>query len=91
MAPSPHGWRLSPIAPSYRASGRELVNNGHSVQVNHAPGSHLDIDGTRFELKQFHFHSPGEHLVDGKSFALENHLVHADAGGNLLVLALLYE
>lgn len=82
---------LPSIAPSYRAGGLEFVNNGHSVQVNYAPGSHLDIDGIRFELKQFHFHSPSEHHVEGKSFALENHLVHADANNNLLVLALLYE
>lgn len=82
---------LAPIAPSYQPGGQEFVNNGHSVQVNYAPGSHLDIDGIRFELKQFHFHSPSENLVDGTSYALENHLVHADEDGNLLVLALLYE
>jgi carbonic anhydrase len=44
-----------------------------------------------FELKQVHFHSPSENTIDGKSFPMEAHFVHADAKGNLAVLALMFE
>ena len=80
-------------APSfdYRAGGRHLVNNGHAVQVDYDEGSSLTVDGRRFRLRQFHFHAPSEHTVDGRHFPLEAHLVHADADGNLAVVALLFE
>ena len=29
-----------------------------------------------YNAKQFHFHAPSEHHVDGKRFALELHIVH---------------
>jgi carbonic anhydrase len=38
-----------------------------------------------FSLKQFHFHSPSEHTVDGEYFPLEMHLVH-EAAGNSCIL-----
>lgn len=38
---------------------------------------------------QFHFHTPCEHKVDGKSYAGELHLVHQEDGGkNLLVIGI---
>lgn len=67
------------------------MNNGHTIQVNYAPGSTLGVDGRTFELKQFHFHSPSENKIDGKQFPLEGHLVHADKDGNLAVLSILFE
>ena len=39
-----------------------------------------------YELKQFHFHTPAEHTVDGVRYPVEQHFVHADAAGRLLVL-----
>lgn len=82
---------LEPLQIDYRPGGRELVNNGHTIQVDYAPGSWLLVDDTRFELKQFHFHVPSENQIDGKIFAMEAHLVHADPDGNLAVLAILYD
>jgi carbonic anhydrase len=49
------------------------------------------VDGLAFELKQFHFHSPGENKINGKQFPLESHLVHADKDGNLTVLAVMFQ
>jgi carbonic anhydrase len=82
---------LKPLAFSYRAGAVDIVNNGHSVQISYAPGSMLSVDGHVFELKQFHFHAPSENRINGKSFPLEAHLVHEDQGGNLAVVAVLYE
>lgn len=81
---------LEKIKFSYKSVPLEVVNNGHTVQVNYAAGSHIVVDGIEFELKQFHFHSPSENHIDGKEFPLEAHLVHADADGNLAVVAVLY-
>jgi len=66
----------------------DIVNNGHTVQVNYASGSTLVVASRRYELEQFHFHAPSENHVEGKSFALEAHPVHADEHGNLAVVAL---
>jgi carbonic anhydrase len=38
---------------------------------------------------QFHFHRPSEHKIDGKSFPMEVHFVHATASGALGVIGVL--
>jgi carbonic anhydrase len=82
---------LKPLKLDYKAGVADIVNNGHTVQINYAAGSSLDVDGRKFELKQFHFHSPSENKVNGKQFPLEGHLVHADKDGNLAVVAVMFE
>lgn len=81
---------LPPLAIDYRTRAVGIVDNGHSIQVNVAPGSTLTLNGRVYELKQFHFHTPSENDVNEESFAMEAHLVHADRDGRLLVLAVLY-
>lgn len=82
---------LAPITFSYQAGGNEVVNNGHTIQVNYRPGSTISLDGHRFELKQFHFHAPSENTINGESFPMEAHFVHADKDGNLAVVALMFK
>ena len=41
---------LTPIALNYRAGGKEILNNGHTVQVNYAKGSSFQLDGKIFNL-----------------------------------------
>lgn len=82
---------LSPVEFAYAVGGTEILNNGHAVQVNYAPGSTIAVDGHAFELKQYHFHAPSENTLDGKSFPMEAHFVHADADGHLAVVAVFYE
>jgi carbonic anhydrase len=82
---------LKPLTLAYKAGAAEIVNNGHTVQVDYAPGSTLTVDGRTFELKQFHFHSPSENKVGGKQFPLEGHIVHADRDGNLAVVAVMFQ
>jgi carbonic anhydrase len=66
-----------------------IVNNGHTIQVNYAPGSFVRIDGHRYQLVQFHFHHPSEEKVDGRAYDMVAHLVHKDAEGHLAVVAVL--
>jgi len=82
---------LLPIKVSYQSGGNEILNNGHTVQVNYAAGSDITVDGIQFELKQFHFHAPSENHINGMSYPMEAHLVHADKDGNLAVIALMFE
>jgi carbonic anhydrase len=82
---------LPAIKFDYKAGGNEVVNNGHTIQVNYASGSTITVDGQEFELKQFHFHTPSENNIDGKSYPLEAHLVHADKDKNLAVIGVMFE
>ncbi|HHQ4662867.1 TPA: carbonic anhydrase [Aeromonas veronii] len=83
--------KLAPLVLHYQAGGNTVVNKGHTVQVGYAPGSTLQLDGTTFELKQFHFHAPSENLIEGKSYPLEGHLVHVSDKGEIAVVAVMFE
>jgi carbonic anhydrase len=67
------------------------VNTGHAIQQNVNPGNYLVIKGVKYELKQFHFHSPSEHTIDRKYFPMEVHLVHQNAKGEYAVVGLLFQ
>lgn len=82
---------LTPLKFDYKAASETIINNGHTVQVNFKAGNHLELDGQRFELKQFHLHSPSENTIKGKQYPMELHLVHANAQGELAVVAMMYE
>jgi carbonic anhydrase len=82
---------LPPIRFDYRPGGTEILNNGHTVQVNYEKGSHITLDGRTFNLLQFHFHAPSENHINGRSYPMEAHLVHADQEGNLAVVAVMFE
>ena len=74
---------------SWKPQAFTVVNNGHTIQADAAPGSFATSENGKFELKQFHFHTPSEHAIDGKREAMEAHFVHAKEGGDLLVLGVL--
>jgi carbonic anhydrase len=82
---------LSPVIFNYKESSLFMVDNGHTVQVNYAPGSSIVLNGHTFNLLQFHFHTPSENTVKGNHFPMEAHLVHSDGEGNLAVVSVLFE
>ena len=82
---------LSNISFHYQPSDMSILNNGHTVQVNYDAGSYIELDGTRYDVAQFHYHAPSEHNVDGRSFAAEIHIVHKNAEGKLAVVGILLE
>ena len=48
-------------------------------------------ESTFYQLLQFHFHWPAEHVIDGKRSDLEMHLVHKHSNsGKLLVIAVMH-
>jgi carbonic anhydrase len=82
---------LDPVQFDYKPSAFRVIDNGHTVQVNIAPGNSIEVMGRRFELVQFHFHRPSEERIDGKQFDMVAHLVHKDVDGRLAVVAVLLE
>ena len=73
----------------YNNTPLEILNNGHTLQVNYAPGSSLKINHKKYRLLQFHFHTPSEHKVGGETAPMEMHFVHADENGSLAVVGVM--
>lgn len=80
---------LADISFAYKPSKTNIINNGHTIQVNYDEGSSITLNGAQYNLAQFHFHDPSEHTVGGKPFAMEIHLVHKNAKGELAVVGVL--
>lgn len=75
----------------WRPVALDIVNNGHTIQCNTANGGSLVVDGTEYQLLQFHFHHPSEHTVSGMARAMEVHFVHKSAEGNLAVIGVFFQ
>jgi carbonic anhydrase len=77
----------------YQSSKEHVDNLGHTVKVTYDAGSSLEYDGKSFDLVQFHFHTPSEHMLDGVTYPMEMHLVHAehDHPEHLLVVGALFK
>jgi len=86
-----HDAKLPPLKFDYQAVPLKIIDNGHSIQIDYAPGSFLTVGDRRFQLVQFHFHHPSEERIDGKGFEMVAHLVHKDAAGKLAVVAVLLD
>jgi len=77
---------LGSLAIDYHNVPFKVLNNGHTIQSDCSTGCAFSIADTRYDLAQFHFHHPSEHLLDGKAFDMELHLVHKSADGALAVI-----
>ncbi|HKO79395.1 MAG TPA: carbonic anhydrase family protein [Chitinophagaceae bacterium] len=92
MAEPDHGSRQSPVniissnskhaalskpVFNYHASTKTIAKLPHTVQINYDAGSTIRYEGRLYDFKQFHFHTPSEHLIDGITYPMELHMVHA--------------
>lgn len=82
---------LPQITFNYTATGNQVENNGHIIEINYKPGSSISIEGHIYELEQTQFHTPSETTINGKSYPMEAHLIHADKEGAILIIAVLFE
>lgn len=73
----------------YDSVGLNMINNGHTVQVNYDGSSLLEVAGNNYSLAQFHFHSPSEHMIDGRHAPMEVHFVHKSDSGRLAVVGVM--
>jgi carbonic anhydrase len=104
FAPCKSGHRQSPIDISttqkadlpaiqfdYKNTPLHIIDNGHTIMINYAAGSSIQVGDKRYELKQFHFHRPSEERIKGKRSEMEVHLVHAAQDGSVAVVAILLQ
>lgn len=82
---------LEAISFDYKPTNFNVIDNGHTVQVNVGGGNYITVGNRTYELVQFHFHRPSEERVNGKSYEMVVHMVHKDPEGKLAVLAVLLE
>jgi carbonic anhydrase len=76
----------------YEPGGQQTVSiGGKSYPVKGQPtyNSTLMLGDVAYKLLQFHFHTPSEHARNGGRYAMEVHLVHKSADGNLAVVGVL--
>ena len=78
----------SPLQIAYHDIPLRVLNNGHTIQINAAPANQITLNGSVYELTQFHFHHPSEHHLVSKTYPMELHLVHKDSTGALAVLGI---
>lgn len=68
----------------YQTSQLHEMNNGHTILVSHVSGCRVELNNRKYKLRQFHFHAPSEHHLDGQAFPMELHLVHQDQQGHVV-------
>ncbi|MFC7291176.1 carbonic anhydrase [Hirschia litorea] len=68
----------------------DVVNNGHTLQLDVKDAGGITLDGKSYELMQFHFHTPSEHTIHGRHFPMEAHFVHKASDGTLANIAVMF-
>ncbi|XP_010521744.1 PREDICTED: alpha carbonic anhydrase 7-like [Tarenaya hassleriana] len=83
---------LGRLKRDYRPSNATLKNRGHDMMLRFEDGAgRIHVKGRPYTLRQIHWHSPSEHTINGKRFALELHMVHESKNGRFAVVTILYK
>jgi carbonic anhydrase len=86
-----------PITFTFNTGITAVENLGHTIQLDFKEGSTTTASGKTYYSKQFHFHTPSEHLIDGMTFPMEMHIVNVSKDSNsdkhprYMVIALLFK
>ena len=75
----------------YRGESTHLKHLAHSVYIHFGDTNTLTTGAGEYILRQIHWHTPGEHRVEGKSAPMELHLVHTRGSGEVAVVGVFYE
>ncbi|KAK3036386.1 hypothetical protein RJ639_032155, partial [Escallonia herrerae] len=68
----------------YKPSKATVKNRGHDIMLEWAgDAGSIHINDTEYHLRQAHWHSPSEHSINGRRYALELHMVHQNTDLNL--------
>lgn len=83
---------LAPLDIAYHGRTTEIAYEKHDVEVRVNGDNLLVVDGRRFRLLQFHFHTPSEtRLAGAVETPIEAHFVHQAEDGALAVVAVLFQ
>lgn len=86
-----------PPSPMFNnAKNVESIHNGNTVEIfSGTEGvplpAEITIEGEKYELQQFHFHTPSEHRVNGRHRDIEQHLVFKSKSEKISVVAVFYD
>ncbi len=80
-----------PLQFHYTNKASNVINNGHSIQVNFDDGGFFTLEGVQYKLVQVHFHTPSEFSFNGKHYPMVIHMVHQSKEGQNLVVAVMFE
>ncbi|MFW7378922.1 MAG: carbonic anhydrase family protein [Oligoflexus sp.] len=71
------GTKTIAVSFSYKPADIRIVDNGYMLIYSFKEDAgYFELEGKRFALKQFHFHQPAEHTLNGKTYDMEIHFVH---------------
>ncbi|XP_048423463.1 alpha carbonic anhydrase 7 isoform X2 [Pyrus x bretschneideri] len=81
---------------TYKSSNATLKNRGHDIKLEWAGYSgSIEVDGIEYHLQQSHWHSPSEHSINGRRYAMELHMVYQSPDpkveNNVVVVGVLYQ
>ncbi|PKI42835.1 hypothetical protein CRG98_036633 [Punica granatum] len=83
---------LGKLKRDYKPAPATLVNRGHDIMVTwEGYAGKININGTYYNLRQCHWHSPSEHTLNGSRYNLELHIVHESSDGKVAVIGILYK
>ncbi|MCC5098689.1 carbonic anhydrase [Xanthomonas campestris] len=82
---------LGKLQLDYGAVPLVVRNTGHSIQLDLHAGGTMRVGGKQYDALQLHFHHPSEHLLNGRRFPMEAHIVHQGPDGTLGVLAIFFK
>ena len=64
------------ISIKFKSGLTAIENLGHTIQLDFREGSTTMAGGKTYSTKQFHFHTPSEHMIDGITYPMEMHIVN---------------
>ncbi|MBN1252857.1 MAG: carbonic anhydrase family protein [Bacteroidales bacterium] len=81
---------LIELKTDYQTDSIDVINNGHTVQLNYQSGKFIFADEV-YNLTQFHFHTASEHTLNGVQFPMEAHLVHLTTDNKIAVIGIWFK
>lgn len=67
------------------------INHTLQATMSSYTSNSIEIDETLHYLKQFEFHAPSEHALNGKTYPLELQLLHKNQSGDIAIVAVMFD
>lgn len=82
---------LKPIQFNYVAGPAEVLNTGHTIQINFPASGSARFDGLEYRLVEMHFHTPSEEKINSMAQHMSAHLVHRAGESKIAVVAVMFK
>lgn len=82
---------LKPIPFSYKVGPADVLNNGHTLQINLANSGTARFDGLEYRLVNVHFHTPSEEKINSMLSHMSAHFFHRAGDLKLAVVAVTFK